>query len=193
MPRLRWSESSSGSSKCCHPLDEPERRHGADRIGRRQKCGTPHPWRILQQLRASNHADHRCDEHQLSDFHPDVEEQQGQWNIPGRQRQTRQCPGKAKSVQEPECERHHPGALCGQAGQAPVYPDDLTGEEQYAERDCRLDRRSGHVDKPKRRQRQRDRVRRGKSRYCQEERGICCNVLVTRSMARNPSIVFGEF
>ena len=102
---------------------------------------------------------HGGDEQQLARLDAEIEEQQGDRDMPCGHADLAQRPGEAEAVQQAEGKGHEPGRARGDAWPAVARMQDLRRHEHDRQRDHRLDRLGRDVDEAERRRRQRDAVR----------------------------------
>src|SRR6516165_5697778 len=114
--------------------------------------------REFDALGGGQHAEDCADEYELTDFHADIETEQRERNIALGQADVDQRAGEAKAVQQAEGKGDDPWPPRGQAWLAAPQSYDLASEQDDAQRDRGLDRRSRYVHDPEGRQAQSDRM-----------------------------------
>src|SRR5262245_46339315 len=127
-------------------FDEPERREGSDRERRGRIRVAGDPRRNRRAPGDGDRAENGGDESEPPELGADVEREQRERNVAGRQPDLGQRAREAEPVQQAETERDDPGPALRQAALAAPNPHDLAREEQDRQRDRRLDRRAWHMN-----------------------------------------------
>src|SRR5215212_7544372 len=115
-------------SESKNTLNEPGHGQAADEVGRDERC--PRWQRQTRETHAGCERQHGCNEQKLPRLDAEVEEEQGDRDMPGWHADFAQRPREAEAVQESKCEGHDPRRSRGDAWLSRARIEDLDCEER---------------------------------------------------------------